>query len=203
MTSAGTTRSRAEPTTSPSRPASTRPASCRPAARQFAPVANVIAPFAPARASALIFDVLFLEPVVGLSRGDFTRTGTATGCTINTPTTIGPTTYQVAVTGCSTGTLRLTLKASSVGAGGDPTVLGPASAVSSPATVRIDRSPPTVGTLSATLRQGAQLSGTALPVRLSWSGSDIGTAGIDYYRVWKTTKAAHRGPSSARRAGQP
>ena len=158
-----------------------------PGSPPFAPVANVIAPFAPTRASTLIFDVRFLEPVIGLTRGDFTRSGTATGCTINPPTATGPTTYQVTVTGCSTGTLRLTLKALSVGAEEDPTVLGPVRAVASPATVRIDRSAPIVSSPSATLRQGASLSGTALPVRLSWTGSDTGSAGIDYYRVWKTT----------------
>jgi hypothetical protein len=152
-----------------------------------APVANVIAPFAPTRASALIFDVRFLEPVVGLTKSDFTRSGTATGCTIRPPTATGPTIYQVTVTGCSAGTLRLTLKALSVRAVGVPTVLGPVHAVASPAMVRIDRGVPTVSRPSATLRQGGSLSGSALPVRLTWSGSDAGNAGIDYYKVWKTT----------------
>ncbi len=41
------------------------------------------------KASTLTYTLTFSEPVAGLAAGDFTRTGTATGCGVGTPTGSG------------------------------------------------------------------------------------------------------------------
>ena len=130
-------------------------------------------------APVLTWDVTFNRPVTGLSEGDFTRTGTATGCVVGTPTGSGAT-WAISLSGCSTGTVAFGLKAGSVADA--EAVAGPISAVAA-ATVTVDRSVPTAAPPTATLRAGATLSGTNLPVRLAWTGADAGGAGIARYEA--------------------
>ena len=106
------------------------------------------------------WDVTFNRPVTGLTAGDFTRSGTATGCVVGTPTGSGAT-WAVSLSGCSTGTVALGLKAGSVADA--EAVAGPNAPVAA-ATVTVDRIGPTAAPPTATLRAGALLSGTNLPV---------------------------------------
>ena len=94
-------------------------------------------------AASLVFALVFDQSVTGIASGDFSTSGSATGCVI-APAGSGSA-YTVTLTACSTGTLTLTLQASSVfGVGSN---VGP-SAPTSASVVTIDRAPPTL-TLSA------------------------------------------------------
>ena len=62
----------------------------------------------------LTYNLVFTEAVTGLASNDFSLSGTgSSSCSIGSPTGSG-TTYQVVLTGCSTGTVILTLAANSV-----------------------------------------------------------------------------------------
>ncbi|MEI7744073.1 MAG: hypothetical protein WCK58_10025, partial [Chloroflexota bacterium] len=126
------------------------------------PEALVTAPVSPAIPTALTFTLNFSEVATGLAVGDLSLDGTATGCSIGMPAGSGKT-YTVAVTGCSEGSVSLTLAAGSVSDG--PANLGPAAPVSSglftvDATVpQIDAPPFAVA--SAPVGTSATVSGTA------------------------------------------
>jgi hypothetical protein len=144
------------------------------------PTAAIAPPATPTSAATLDYALTFSEPVTGLVAGDFTRTGTATGCTVGAPSGSGAA-YSVAVTGCSEGTVILALKANSVADGQSNT--GPASDVIA-ASVTIDRTMPTTAALTAKPRTGAALSGTLIPLGLAWSGGDTsGGSGLDRYEI--------------------
>jgi hypothetical protein len=120
--------------------------------------------------------------VSGLASDDFTLTGTATACVIGTLTGAAAD-YYLTVSGCTSGTVILTLGSATVADAA--TQVGPASSISAPA-VTIDTSAPTAVAPRPILRTGVALAGSsttqALPVNLSWSGTDIGT-GIASYEV--------------------
>ena len=102
------------------------------------PVATLTAPSSPTRSTALSYSVAFDEPVTDLTQADLTLSGTATGCTIGAPSGSGAV-YAVGLTGCSEGTVILTLAAASVSdLAANP---GPADPVAA-ATVTIDRTAP-------------------------------------------------------------
>lgn len=167
------------------------------------PTAAVTAPASPTKVTTLTYGVAFSEAVSGLAAGDFTRTGTATGCSVGV--TGSGASYAVSVSGCSAGTVNLTLKADSVNGSGGGT--GPASAVSA-TTVLIDRSVPSASWASPPygLRAGVTLSGKALPVRLAWSAVDAGGAGVANHGLsqsknggsWKTLTSNQVSPVSDR-----
>ena len=149
-----------------------------------APTATLTRPTTPTRATTLTYALAFSESVTGLALADFTRTGTATGCVVGTPTGSGAS-YTVPVTGCSAGTVILALKANSVAdAAGNA---GPAAAVTA-GTVTIDRTLPTATAPVVSLRTGVAVSGTAVPVALAWTGADnAGGSGIARYELAKST----------------
>ena len=132
-------------------------------------------------ASVLTWDVTFNRPVTGLTAGDFTRTGTATGCVVGAPTGSGAA-WVVSLTGCSGGTVALSLKAGSVTDA--KSIAGPIAAVNA-TVVLMDRTAPTGVAPVVALRAGVQLSGTDLPLNLSWSGADAGGSGIAQYQISK------------------
>jgi hypothetical protein len=125
-------------------------------------------------ANPLVFDVMFPRSVTGLIAGDFTRTGTATGCIVGAPTGSG-TSFRVSVTGCSSGTVALTLGAGTVVDANS--TAGPSAAVSS-GTVVVDHARPTVSGLVVRPLTGVALSGSSIRLRLTWNGADTGGAGI-------------------------
>ena len=140
-------------------------------------------PASPSRASTFTYGLTFGSAVSGFSRADLTRSGTATGCEIGSPTGAGNA-WKVAISGCSAGTVILGLRAGSVtDAVGN---VGPASQVNAPG-LRIDRSAPATANVRAALRVGVILEsaspGTGLMANLSWAATDPGGAGIASYDV--------------------
>jgi hypothetical protein len=129
------------------------------------------------RASSTTFTLTFAGPVTGLTKADFTRTGTAR-CDLGKPVG-GPAVYTITLSACTTGTATLTLASGSVT--DEAAQLGPAGAIAS--RITIDRSDPSTSTPRPTLRKGVQIGGGAnapLPMTLSWSGSDSGSGVASY-----------------------
>ncbi len=89
-------------------------------------------------AANLTFDVDFDEDVFVLAAADFSVSGSATGCSVGAPIGSGAS-YDVTVSGCSEGTVVLTLDASGV-----TDTAGNANAATSGPTVTVDRTGPTV-----------------------------------------------------------
>ena len=88
------------------------------------------------------------------------------------------------VSSCTAGTVILTLKANSVTA--PPVTSGPTSTVTG-ATVTIDRTAPTITALDVAIRTKVTLAGTAVPLKLTWTGADEGGAGIARYEFARST----------------
>ena len=86
----------------------------------------------------LTFDVDFDEDVFGLAASDFSVGGSATGCSVGAPIGSGDS-YDVTLSGCSEGTVILTLAAAGV-----TDTAGNANAATSGPTVTVDRTGPTV-----------------------------------------------------------
>lgn len=102
------------------------------------PTATLAAPATPTNAATLSYGVAFSEPVTGLTASGLSISGTATGCAVGTPAGSG-TAYTADVSGCSEGTVVLTLRAGSVAdTAGNP---GPAADVAAEP-VTVDRTPP-------------------------------------------------------------
>lgn len=101
-----------------------------------------------ASSSPLSYVVTFNKSVTGVDSSVFINSGTATGCTISTPTTAAQsvTTAFVSVTGCSPGTVVPTLAQNSLTDASSAT--GPASADAAPA-VTISAPLPTVASWSS------------------------------------------------------
>ena len=139
----------------------------------------------PTHAASLAYQLVFATNVTGVVATDFTWTGTATTCTVGAPTG-GPTTWLVTVTGCTDGTVALSLKAGTVL---DATsTAGPAIDVAAP-TVRIDRTTPVEGTPKASFRAQVALGGTAMPAVVTWSATDTGS-GVGSYDVARSLDGA-------------
>jgi alpha-tubulin suppressor-like RCC1 family protein len=134
------------------------------------------------QATSVSYTLSFSEPVTGLSAASLVQAGTATGCVIGAPSGSW-TSYAVDVTGCSTGTVILTV---AQGAVTDAAAnAGPAKAIAAD-TVWIDQTPPTTGGPTLAVRKVA-LSGTSVPVTVSWAGSDATGSGIAHYELAKST----------------
>jgi hypothetical protein len=84
----------------------------------FDPTATNVISFSPrsttSNSGTVIYDLVFNEAVSGLAAADFAKTGTGSAsCTIETPTGSGAN-YVVTLTGCSAGTINLTLNSNAV-----------------------------------------------------------------------------------------
>ena len=154
-----------------------------------APRVAIVAPRGPTKATAFTWRVLFDQPVSGLTAGDFTKTGTADHCTLGAPSTAnGGQAWSMTVSGCSAGTLRLTMRANAVQLTAPSHLAGPTSATKSAATLRIDRTKPGSTAPKATLWVGAPVGGSSIPVRLLWSApTDGGGAGVSKYDIARST----------------
>ncbi len=144
------------------------------------PTAILTAPTSPTNAATLSYAVAFSEPVTGLVAGDFHLAGTASGCRVGAPTGSAAS-YAVAVDGCSDGTVVLKLGANTV-ISGATSQSGPAADVAT-ASVTIDRTPPTVGSLLGVPRSESTLADPGIPLRLTWRASDHGGTGIARHEV--------------------
>ncbi|HUQ42953.1 MAG TPA: glycosyl hydrolase family 18 protein [Candidatus Limnocylindria bacterium] len=143
-------------------------------------------PASPTRSGNLAFTLQFGGSVKWLLPGDIVRSGTATGCSMGKPSGSGAR-WSISVSGCSAGTVTMTLKARSV-----MDVVsnwGPQANVST--TVRIDRSPPLSTGPKVSLRSGVALASilpsTAVFANVAWSATDPGGAGIRDFDVRRST----------------
>jgi len=122
----------------------------------------------------------FSEPVTGVDVSDFTIGGTSTGWTNDEFIPFdGGSAYAISVKATTppAGTLSLTLAAgSATGSGGS----GPAAPVS--ITTIVDRTAPTETAPATSIKTGMSLSGSGIPLQLTWQGTDAET-GIKYYSI--------------------
>ena len=126
------------------------------------------------------FGVYFNQSVTGLDASDFTIGGTSTGWSIDQVFSFNSGsgyTLNLAATSPPAGTLSLTLAAGSVMG---TTLAGPTSQVSW--TTKVDRTAPTAVAPTTSIKTGVSLSGTGIPLQLTWHGSDAETA-IEYYEI--------------------
>src|SRR5262249_19725431 len=133
------------------------------------PTATLTRPATPTAAATLTYSLVFNESISGLNAIDFTRSGTATGCTVGAPTG-GGASGSVALSGCGSGSVVLALKPASVSdvAGN----VGPNGQTTAQA-VTVDHSGPSATAPAATARAHAQVAGTSAPYQLTWTGSDV------------------------------
>jgi hypothetical protein len=141
--------------------------------------------------STIAYALQFATPVTGLAVGDFTRTGTSTGCLVGPPV-VGATAadYTITVTACSTGAVGLYLNA---GAVLDAALhAGPAGPITA-AKVTIDTTAPKPTAPKPLLRTGVALPTASLTrpllARITWGGTDSGT-GIASYDVQQSDNGA-------------
>jgi hypothetical protein len=93
--------------------------------------------------SGISYSLIMSESVTGMESADFENAGTATSCTFSVSGS--GTTYTLTVSSCSEGTLQPRLKANTV----TGSSLGPISASAATSTIVIDRTVPTISTVSA------------------------------------------------------
>jgi hypothetical protein len=130
------------------------------------------------RASTVTFPLHFSAPVTHVTAGKLALSGSATGCAVTGVSGAGAD-YTVSVSGCSEGTVAASIVAGTVQ--DNLGYLAPAADATSE-TVLIDRTAPATVKPGARLREGARLSGSAIPVRLILGGTDAG-AGVASYDV--------------------
>ncbi|MCI0582786.1 MAG: fibronectin type III domain-containing protein, partial [Chloroflexi bacterium] len=112
---------------------------------------------------------------------DLVRTGTAIGCRVGAPTGSGAS-WTVVVTGCSEGTVGLSLSPRTVA--DEVSNWGPVQNVNAP-TLVIDRTAPVAGVPRSKLRSPIMLPppGTGAITSLTWRATDAGGAGLAGYDV--------------------
>ena len=111
-----------------------------PSLTTFAPRATLT------NSSTIVYDITFSQTVTGLATNDFSVSGTgSSNCTIGTPSGSG-TTYTVTLSGCSPGTVILTMATNAVTNTSSQTA--PASNTAA-ATVTIDQTAPSISTITA------------------------------------------------------
>ncbi|HET9852045.1 MAG TPA: hypothetical protein VFP56_06015 [Candidatus Limnocylindrales bacterium] len=129
-------------------------------------------------ATTLTFALHFSAPVTRLTKASLLLGGSATGCTVTGLTGSGAD-YNVTVSGCSEGTVSVSIDA---GAVWDNTgYLAPAEAATSD-TLLIDRTAPVGSKPGVLLREGSKLSGSAMPVRIVLGGRDE-SSGVASFEV--------------------
>jgi gametolysin peptidase M11 len=129
-------------------------------------------------AATVTFALHFSAPVTRLTTAKLLLTGSATGCSVAGLTGSGAD-YSVTVSGCSEGTLTVSIDAGTVF--DDLGYLAPAEAATSN-TLLIDRTAPATKKPAVQLREGATLAGSSVPVRLVLGGTDAGS-GIASFEI--------------------
>jgi N-acetylmuramoyl-L-alanine amidase/Bacterial Ig-like domain len=133
------------------------------------------------------FTATFNEPVLGFGVPDVALGGTAAG-TWSILRIFGEGAHYSFTTDQATasdGTLTVQISAGSMtDLAGNPVV------ASNKVTLVVDRHAPTTSAPTVSIRSGTTLSGSAVRVNLSWSGSDVGPAGIATYDVARSYDGA-------------
>ena len=99
-------------------------------------------PASPSKATSPVYNISFGQSVTGLTADDFTISGTAQWCYISTLTGSGAN-YAATITGCSDGTITLTLKADTVFGN----AIGPVRSYST-SSITLDRTVPEISSLT-------------------------------------------------------
>ena len=95
------------------------------------------------KAATLVFDVEFSENVFGLTAGDFSNVGTATGCLVSVGVVDGDS-YDITLTSCSEGTVELRLATAAV-----TDTAGNNNAQTTAAAVLVDQTAPVISGLAS------------------------------------------------------
>jgi hypothetical protein len=150
--------------------------------RRNPPHAVITGPASPTKSGPLAFSVTFDQAITGLAADDFRAYGPA-GCTIGEPSALSDREFTVVVTGCAPGILDFFLVAYGV-----TDDMGNPGLGADAAPVLIDDTAPemTAGP-SVRLRSGATLSGSKVPVFVTYAGTDAGGAGIGHYQLSRST----------------
>ncbi|MBI3752215.1 MAG: hypothetical protein HY263_11245 [Chloroflexi bacterium] len=137
------------------------------------------------RSTSIAYQLTFATGVTGLAVADFVRSGTSTGCVVGAPTG-GPSTWYLTVSGCTAGSVGLTLMADSVLDAS--LVAGPP--IPASVSVRIDQSRPTTSAPTTSFRGSATVVGSTMPLNVRWTASDPGGSGIASYDVARSLDGA-------------
>ena len=138
----------------------------------------------PTRATTLTFGLHFSAPVTRLTKASLLLSGSATGCTVAGLTGSGAD-YTVTVSGCSEGTVSVSIDAGTVW--DDVGYLAPAEPATSD-TLLIDRTAPVSSKPGVVIREGAKLSGSAIPVRIGLAARDA-SSGVASFEVARSVDA--------------
>ena len=145
------------------------------------PGATLAFPASPTNTAAISYTVAFSEPVTGLAASDFPRSGTATGCTVGEPT--GSAARLHGRRHRLLGEAPSSSRSPPMPSPTPPATPGPPSRSPS-AVVTIDRPLRSTSSLTVKPATGATLSGSSIPLTLTWSGSDnSGGSGIARYEL--------------------
>jgi hypothetical protein len=136
-------------------------------------------------AATFTYTLTFAAPVSGLSRTDFTVTGSASGCYVATPVGSGAT-WTITLGTCSNGYVVLSLEPGTVS---DGTSSGPAGLIVAYRVI-VDRSAPKATAPKLGVKSNATLSGATLQGSISWTGTDVGSAGVQDYDVARSADGA-------------
>ena len=130
-------------------------------------------PASPTSSASQAFTLTFADAVTGIEAGDFTNTGTATGCTFGVSAATG-TSVTVTVSNCSEGTVLLQMASGAVAdSAGNAS---PATALTSSA-ITIDRTAPSVASVTPS---AATISSTSFTYSVSFSEAVTGLAPGDF-----------------------
>ena len=128
----------------------------------------------PTNASTLTYTLTFSESVTGVAAGDFSQTGTATGCSFS-PGTDSDASRTVTITGCSEGTI---IPRFAAGGANDLASNGGPAVAATGATITRDTTAPTV--TAFTSAQATPTNATTLTYTLTFSESVTGIAAGDF-----------------------
>ncbi len=152
-----------------------------PSCASTAPIATITPPATPSNAATLSYTVGFDKSVTGLGAVDLSVTGTATGCVVGAPSGSGAS-YTVALTGCTEGTVILSLAANAVTDASLNT--GPAS-ITTASTVTVDRTAPTVSSFSSAV--STPTNSTSIAYTLTFGETVTGLAAGDFTNAGTAT----------------
>jgi uncharacterized repeat protein (TIGR02543 family) len=135
----------------------------------------------PTNASSIEYTITFSKSVSGVTLGDFSNTGTATGCSF--AVSGSGTSYTVTVSGCSAGTIIPRFAAD----GGTDTAgnTGPASAATATDTITRDTTAPTVTGFTST--QSTPTNASSIEYTITFSKSVTGVVSGDFTNTGTAT----------------
>jgi VCBS repeat-containing protein len=135
----------------------------------------------PTNAASVVYTLTFSEAVTGVAAGDFSNTGTSTGCSFS-PGTDSGTSRTITVSSCSEGTVipEFALGGATDTAGNT----GPAAASTSSTTITIDRTAPTASLTAVT---STPTNATSIVYTLTFSESVTGVAAGDFTQTGTAT----------------